>query len=293
MNDILLPSNVLQNIRIGISVSSSPDLAQLGLLASHCQIALGEIARCVFVLGGSLAYGGHIQDTSDSFTVFLMRELERYGGAHAPSTLQQASLNMILAWQEHRKCSLTALEQASAKLGVNGRLICLSPEGVEVDRRQGRGEQAVPVDDASLGKKSLTAMRRFMTTHTRARILLGGKRHGFEGEVPGLLEEALLAVDAQRPLFLAGGFGGVTLDIAQVVDPACMTFSRMNTTAMDERERRGLEELIKALKGGGWSALKNGLSDEENRQLAATHRPGEIAALLTLGLGRLNLRGDS
>jgi hypothetical protein len=33
--------------------------------------------------------------------------------------------------------------------------------------------------------------------------------------------------------------------------------------------------------------LKNGLSDEENRRLAASHRSSDIAALVSLGLGRL------
>ena len=31
----------------------------------------------------------------------------------------------------------------------------------------------------------------------------------------------------------------------------------------------------------------NGLSAEENRQLAMSHRPGEVASLVALGLGRL------
>lgn len=37
----------------------------------------------------------------------------------------------------------------------------------------------------------------------------------------------------------------------------------------------------------GWSALRNGLTDDQNRHLAVTHRPAEIAMLVSLGLGRL------
>ncbi len=48
----LLPSNALANVRLGISVSDSPDLARLGLLETHFRLALGEIARCVLVSGG-------------------------------------------------------------------------------------------------------------------------------------------------------------------------------------------------------------------------------------------------
>jgi hypothetical protein len=37
----------------------------------------------------------------------------------------------------------------------------------------------------------------------------------------------------------------------------------------------------------GWAGLNNGLADHENRRLAASHRPSDIAALVSLGLGRL------
>jgi hypothetical protein len=43
----------------------------------------------------------------------------------------------------------------------------------------------------------------------------------------------------------------------------------------------------RAAAGGGWRLLNNGLDDAENRRLAATHRPSEIAALVATGLGRV------
>jgi hypothetical protein len=38
---------------------------------------------------------------------------------------------------------------------------------------------------------------------------------------------------------------------------------------------------------GSWLPPDAGLDDDENRRLAATHRPSDIAALVSLGLGRL------
>ena len=49
---------------------------------------------------------------------------------------------------------------------------------------------------------------------------------------------------------------------------------------------RGLNMLADFLRHGNWTGLDNGLSDEENRRLADSHRPSEIAALVSLGLGR-------
>jgi hypothetical protein len=96
-----------------------------------------------------------------------------------------------------------------------GRIVCLDPDGREVDKSCDRGEDPRPVDDADLRKRALTGMRRYMGAKTNGRVLLGGKRHGFQGEIPGLMEEALISLDNAQPLYLAGGFGGVTADIAQ------------------------------------------------------------------------------
>lgn len=56
--------------------------------------------------------------------------------------------------------------------------------------------------DADLCMKSLTAMRRYMAKHTDGRIFIGGKREGFRGNLPGLVEEFLFALDADLPIIL-------------------------------------------------------------------------------------------
>jgi SLOG-like protein len=40
-----------------------------------------------------------------------------------------------------------------------------------------------------------------------------GRRKGLQGNLPGVVEEALISLDAGQPIYLAGGFGGVTMDI--------------------------------------------------------------------------------
>ena len=46
-----------------------------------------------------------------------------------------------------------------------------------------------------------------------ARICLGGKRTGFSGYYAGVAEEAYFALATHKPLYLVGGFGGVTEDV--------------------------------------------------------------------------------
>ena len=275
----LLPPDALANIRLGISVSDSADLARLGLLEMHFRLALGELARCVLVSGGQLAYGGHLQP--DGYTAFLIQELQRYSRRDRP-------LLICLAWQEHRRLSVTEIEQQKGALGLYGKIVCLDAYGHEIDPSRDRPDQPSPETDRDTCKASLTSMRRYMSNNTNGRILIGGRRSGFQGELPGIVEEALIALEDTQPLYLAGGFGGVTADIIRTlaVDDGSWLADGPETAPADERLIRGLDLLSTHKEGPDWPGLNNGLSPEENRQLAASHRPSEIATLISLGLGR-------
>lgn len=275
----LLPPDALTEIRLGISVSESPDLLRLGLLETHFRLALGEIARCVLVSGGSLAYGGHLRP--DGYTSFLIQELERYSRRDRP-------LRVCLASTEHRRMSLSALEAEQRRFGLYGELVCLNPDGNEIDATVGRSEAPQALEDNATQLKSLSGLRRYMSTNTHGRVLIGGKREGFQGEMPGLLEEALFAVEQGQPIYLAGGFGGMTWDIAVAlgIDEGNLLPRLPNVPAPDQRVAAGMARLTDACRATGKRSLENGLTWEENQRLAVCYRPSEIAALVSLGLGQ-------
>ena len=173
-------------------------------------------------------------------------------------------------------------------MGLYGNITCLDTDGNPIDPAQGRPEDPVPENDDDVRKQSLTSLRRYMAGNTEGRIFIGGRHEGFQGDLPGLVEEAIIALEVGQPIYLAGGFGGVTIDIAQAlgVDDGLWFPVRPDAPAPDERLTRGLGILADMRKQAGWTGLENGLTDEENAKLAATHRPSEIAALISLGLGR-------
>jgi SLOG cluster2 len=280
----LLPSEALRGARIAISVSESPDLDRLGLLEIHFRLALAEIGRCVLVSGGTLAYGGHLRP--DGYTVFLIQEIQKYGRRDSP-------LLICLAWQEHRELALAALRKRQDELGLLGRIVCLDPDGREVDAGHDRDEAAQPVADAALRRRALTGMRRYMATRTHGRVLLGGRRAGFQGEIPGLMEETLISLEHAHPVYLAGGFGGVTSDIAQAlgIDDGGWLPPAADAPPADPRWADGRARLADRAAQPSWAGLNNGLTADENRRLAASHRPSDIAALVSLGLGRLRNPG--
>lgn len=276
----LLGPDALRDVRVGISVSESPDLGRLGLVETHFRLALGEIARAVLVGGGLLAYGGHLKP--DGYTPFLVQEIDRWNRHDEP-------LLVCLAWSVHRATALSDLERFKHALRLLGRMVCLDPDGAEIDCTAGRDEAAHIIEDPNGQRRALTGMRRYIQQHTSARVLLGGKRSGFQGEIPGLMEEALLALEAKQPIYLAGGFGGVTADIIRAlgVDDGSWLPSDPSAGPRDPRLEDGYARLAAHAARPQWCGLGNGLDDDENRRLAATHRPSDIAALVSLGIGQL------
>jgi hypothetical protein len=151
--------------------------------------------------------------------------------------------------------------------------------------------------------RSLTFMRNSMREGTSARIAMGGKLTGYQGLWPGVLEEGVIALRARQPLYLLGLFGGAArllidaLRDVKRVELTSANFSKIRGSdeLRDEYRRRGHtvqtpEELAAELKqagaGGLSAALNNGLSEEENMELAGSDDPQRIVALILSGLRR-------
>lgn len=274
----LLPPDALGDKCLGISASDSPDLDRLGLLDTHFRMTLGELTRIIVVAGGSLYYGGHLKP--GGITDFLINELYRYGKRNRP-------LKVCLAWTIHRAMSAEQIAEQKEMLGLFGEIYFLYPEGE-------RSEDYIhkpPQEKFSQEKRatSLSGLRRFMTNNTNARIVLGGKRKGFQGSMPGIFEEVLLSIDRRQPLYLAGGFGGATLDIIRTLRPKDAEWfpPLQDQPSPDKRMIEGLKKIKEMATAKKWDGYENGLSDEENSLLAASYRPSEVAALVGRGLGKI------
>lgn len=276
MMDSLLPRDALKNVRLGLSASDSPDLARLGLDRRHFQLALGELARLVLAGGGTLAWGGHLQP--DGLTPFLVDELIRYGRK------DEDALLICLAWWVHREVPLSTIKATKDRLGLLGRVVCLDPTGAEIEQDIDRSEAPEPVVDPLEKQKQLTAMRRYLIKHTQGRLMIGGKRSGFQGRQPGLVEEALMTLDAKQPLYLAGGFGGASADIARAAGMKMdWLIPDPDADAPDPRLTQGLKDVEDTVTA---NPLITGLDPDDRVALACTHRPSEIATLVSRGLGR-------
>ena len=121
-----------------------------------------------------------------------------------------------------------------------------------------------------------TTMRKLMREQTGARLVLGGKFDGYKGAMPGVAEDALLAMKAKPPVFLVGGFGGCARDIAETLDIA-------DRWSGSQATRKGCHNF----NGYTPDDLNNGLTPAENRRLPTTHTIDQPITLVLLGLYRL------
>jgi hypothetical protein len=271
----LLPPNALTGIAVALSVSDSADLRRLGLTAKHCDLAVSELARAILLAGGTITYGGRL--TPAGFTQVLLEEVERFtDGRHA--------LTLCLAEPEHRKYSDTELAELPGRLGMSVRLVCLDSDGTPISPRERPSPTSLKEADTDEARAaSYTALRHYLIEHSSARVLVGGQLRSTQGRIPGILEEALLASRAGQPLYVAGGYGGAAACVARALGHDDGTWTPAAYPAGADGFDDVLEEITRVVRD---HQPVDGLTEGERRQLAVTHRPGDIASFVVRGLAR-------
>jgi hypothetical protein len=222
---------------IGLSISSDlkPMLAR-GLGLEHLRELLLRLARPLLRGGASLAYGGDWKEREDNFTYEILRlisaEQEDSSAGGPDSVLPIGRLFNHLAWPYY----IPVTSRIEAQWINCCRIIRVTQELAGIapaDVLTGREDPSEPDKIMFNSAITLSAMRRLATIGMSiavpgvgasetippisARILLGGKITGFAGFVPGLFEEALLALEHARPVYILGGFGGAAESLAKAL----------------------------------------------------------------------------
>jgi hypothetical protein len=162
---------------------------------------------------------------------------------------------------------------------------------------------------AYLRARALTELRRKLTERCTARICLGGKTRGYQGRLPGIVEEALLALEANQPVYLSAIFGGATADTINALSGEPMPvdawepadgFAAAFVTLANQTEPgepdamldpAGVWQRLSAM-GIGTLCRDNGLSADENERLFRAQSASEVIDWLVVGLTRLRVRSQ-
>ena len=258
-------------IKVAISVSDSPDLAALGLSEGHLKEIMAELAIQLLAADADLAYGGDLR--AYGFSRLLFQLVLRYTALEDLRTAKRVTNH--LAWPVHIKTPVEEIDALKDEFQGAAEICLLARDGARLAMKDRR---SLPTRKPTKAEwdSGLTAMRKVQCDATDARVLLGGQVKGYMGRMPGIAEEALVSLQAGQPLFLIGGFGGCTRDVAEalgLLEPC----SRSRTDWVGMREFKGLDV----------PDLKNGLTAEENQMLAGTPFIGQAVLLVLSGIHRL------
>ncbi|MBD0255754.1 MAG: hypothetical protein ICV83_08545, partial [Cytophagales bacterium] len=145
---------------------------------------------------------------------------------------------------------------------------------------------------------SLTEMRQRMIAHTHARILVGGKASDYKGRMPGTIEEAKIALEQGKPLYLIGALGGGAREVIDALEgrgfryPTNAFHQSAGYQAFRQEYQQqtgtGIDPAVDAAYFAGYGvdqlAARNGLTADENRRLFATTHLSEMLYYLFKGL---------
>lgn len=294
----------LSDLSVGISISEShqDDLLNYGISTKHLKILSQDLARHLLARKAKLIYGGDLR--KDGFTQFIIEEAEalqiRLGS-------DDIYVENYLAWPIY--CS----DSPKVKCWKAQFHHILKMHQLEPPKDI---QDIIPADKSSIApcnsqnnyawSRSLTEMRHTSIERSDIRICAGGRLDGYKGKMPGVLEEVMISMEKEKPLFLLGGFGGITSTVCKVIQEGITSpeltkdWQAYHTGGYNDllefaekRDKRYLanyDDIVNKLKNYDLSKLseRNGLTNEENIRLFNTSFIDEALHLVLKGIEKIN-----
>jgi len=203
----------LSTERVGVSISDVPEKGFFDhhIHADHLVRLAQDIARHLLARSATLLYGGDLRP--GGFTEFILDEArilkDRLGEItpHVENHLAwplYVSDPEITSWRAryHQVMDTVEYEITSDVVANLDKDTFLPPNTPQ---------------NSYVWSRCLTEMRQKSISSSSVRICAGGKLSGYKGKMPGVLEEIILALNAQKPIFLLGAFGGVVGDVCKLI----------------------------------------------------------------------------
>lgn len=282
-------ANKLNDAQIAISVSDSDDLKSLGIGKDMlCDLTV-ELSRHILKAGGKMIYGGNL--STDGYTK-LFCDLSNQYGKYEKEKQDVFYFTNYLSWPLYNQMSMA---DKADYLSCRVQPVECEPSAIVPADLQKEFVPPVNDDLRYMWATSLTAMRQQAEANAKARVLVGGKTKGFEGCMAGIVEEFVMAMNSNHPVYLIGGFGGAAKLLTEIIEKKNGTKAdTLLSIACEDAKYKALYDYFEA--NGqhiDYSVLdtitvdgfrNNGLSDEENLRLFHSVNIMEIVSLVLKGL---------
>jgi hypothetical protein len=293
--------NSLAKIKLGISISDRNDNAfyQTHIHEDQLVRLAQEVARHALARSATLIYGGDMRQ--DGFTKFILDEAIILKERLRDSIIH---IENHMAWPlyiEDKKLTAWRAEYS----GIMSTCEYALPADVSAGISESVFLPPNSISNSYIWSRSLTNMRESSISASTVRICAGGKTAGYKGKMPGVLEEIMIAIAYNKPIFLLGGFDGVVGDVCKAIlnkdTPDSLTASWQLLNNSGYRELQDFagtqnyscdyEELISVLHNLDLAALASsaGVSESEYRDLMETPFVDECVHTLLKGLRKIEL----
>ncbi len=286
----------LNGLKVGISISETDEENRLGLNKHHLQDIMVEMARYLLAEGAQLCYGGDIRYREDfNFVDILACLVKNHNNEY--EEVNKKIINYVanyLCPTVSEQIQIDLIDEVEFKFIEQ---LDLTDDEDSSDKLYSRYIKA----------RDLSKMRTQMNENINARIILGGKKKNYQGSYPGVLEEVILAMNTEKPVYLIGAFGGITQEIIKcIIGEETQILSKEYQSSFNEYSifydyynkkapKDGLNlidyrSITEILKYKGIIGLNNGLTEEENKTLFESTNTIEMISLILKGLA--NLKND-
>ncbi len=252
---------------VGISVSPCEDATLIGydarqinrIVIRMAQYFLDRDMRVIF--GHDWREDGVMRAVADFAGIVAARAEADGGGSDGERSLGSADraeprmVNVVPTGRE--SLNRSALE-AQHDSGGFLKVIPLREESDHIPQQLAGVREPYVRPHRQVGRAAeLTALRKHITQllDPGCRICLGGKTSGYQGNEPGVMEEARLALEYGKPLYLMGGFGGATREFGESEQCGDKEYWSSGNGLTDERKRdlfetTDIERAIRLISGG-------------------------------------------
>jgi hypothetical protein len=284
--------NKIQDKKIAISISETPEALTKGIGKAMFDDLSVEIARHLLVTGAKLVYGGDLR--IGGFTKLLCDLSCQYGIKEKsdPSTIYFTN---YFAWPIFNRLSKSDI--AEFKYDRVEIVKTEIPKGVGEEDKGKFFEPTTP-SKMFLWANSLSIMRKEMEENVNARIVLGGKIVNFKGRMAGIFEEAICAIQKKHPIYLLGGFGGASAQIVKLMKGETTAEKLFEEAKTNEDYKKLIEycqmsclptinyDELKKFENKDYQVLRNGLDKDENEILFNSINIPEIISLILKGINK-------
>lgn len=297
----------LEDIVVNLSISQSDDSERYGFAPLQVNRATLQIAAALCGQGARLIFGHDWRKDGIMEAIYgFARQVQGPTPLSPGGTVarQIPLLENLLPWPQTPYLPERHLEQLSPTLRVERAGLPAELKRFDFDN------EASHLDPTQnmyryIRARGLTFLRHRLNDKSHARVCVGGRHSGYEGRYPGVIEEALFAVRADMPLYLAGFLGGATQQVINAFEGKLMTCTFCQPNAVQalyvsppivetdpETKRDRIFDPtavwnIFAEYGRSGLARCNGLSQEENSELFQTPAAERVIELILVGLSRL------